>query len=178
MCRGQTNTLSDFFPTHFTSTKICSHKYIPTNNRLVCLERSRPRAVIKRPNSLRRTARSEGAPTRSMFPTKCVLCPCLRAARRPSRRTSRTINHFSCFSAYLSFLFLSSIDFYDLGCERRILSPTERLRPSSCSFVSQEPDSICYTRSIRILKRKAVRIIADDQTLFVSELGPVLDVSS
>ena len=62
--------------------------------------------------------------------------------------------------------------------ERRILSPRERLRPSSCSFVSQEADPICYTMSIRILKRKAGRFITDDQTLFGSELGPALDLSS
>jgi len=53
----------------------------------------------------------------------------------------------------------------------------ERVSPSSFSFVSQEADSVCYNMIIIILKRKAVRFIADDQALFVSGLGLVLDAT-
>jgi hypothetical protein len=58
------------------------------------------------------------------------------------------------------------------------LSSTERVRPSSYSFVSQEANSVGYTMTIRISKQKAVRFITDDQALFFPEFGRVLDRSS
>ena len=67
------------------------------------------------------------------------------------------------------------IDFYDVGHGRRNLLPMERVRPSSFSCVSQEADSVRYI--MIILKRIAVRFIADDQALFVSGLGLVLDAT-